>query len=228
MATFVLIPGAGSDGWFWHPVVDRLHALGHRCLAIDLPWNEAGATFAGFADGVVDTIAAERDRAADTDGGELIVVAQSLGGFVGPLVCARVRADLLVMIAAMVPAPGESAGEWWANTGFVSPEPFDEQEVFLHDVPTELAEASANHVCAPADSLFVDPWPLDEWPDVPTRFLLCRDDRFFTADFQRRVVHDRLGITPDEMSGGHLPFLAHPDELVDWLERYRTVAISRG
>jgi hypothetical protein len=20
-------------------------------------------------------------------------------------------------------------------------------------------------------------WPLDEWPPVPTRFLLCRDDR---------------------------------------------------
>ena len=56
---------------------------------------------------------------------------------------------------------------------------------------------------------------------MPTRFLLCRDDRFFPADFQRRVVRDRLGIDPDEMSGGHLPFLAQPDELVDWLEKYR-------
>ena len=65
------------------------------------------------------------------------------------------------------------------------------------------------------------PWPLAAWPDVPTRFLLCRDDRFFPAEFQRRVVRDRLGIVPDEMSGGHLPALAHPDELVGWLERYR-------
>ena len=70
----------------------------------------------------------------------------------------------------------------------------------------------------PASHLFDDPWPLERWPDVPTRFLLCRDDRFFPADFQRRVVRDRLGIDPDEMSGGHLPFLAQPDELVDWLE----------
>ena len=30
-------------------------------------------------------------------------------------------------------------------------------------------------------------------------FLLCRDDRFFPAEFQRRVVRERLGITPDEM-----------------------------
>jgi pimeloyl-ACP methyl ester carboxylesterase len=191
-------------------------------VAVDLPWNEAGATFADFANGIVEAIAADAGERANTDDGQLIVVAQSLGGFVGPLVCARVPADLLVMVAAMVPAPGESAGEWWTNTGFVGPQPFDEQEVFLHDVPADLVAASAEHVSAPADSLFVDPWPLAAWPDVPTRFLLCRDDRFFTADFQRRVVRDRLGITPDEMSGGHLPFLAHPDELVGWLERYRT------
>jgi len=56
---------------------------------------------------------------------------------------------------------------------------------------------------------------------VPTTFLLCRDDRFFPADFQRRVVTERLGITPDEMDGGHLPALAHPDELVERLEAAR-------
>jgi hypothetical protein len=57
---------------------------------------------------------------------------------------------------------------------------------------------------------------------VPTRFLLCRDDRFFPAEFMRRVVRERLGITPDEMDGGHLPALAHPQELVERLEVYRT------
>ena len=64
-------------------------------------------------------------------------------------------------------------------------------------------------------------WPLTAWPAVPTRFLLCRDDRFFPADFQRRVVRERLGIVPDEMAGGHLPALGHPDELVRRLETYR-------
>jgi len=59
---------------------------------------------------------------------------------------------------------------------------------------------------------------------VPTRFVLCRDDRFFPAAFMRRVVRDRLGITPDEMDGGHLPVLHHPHELVDRLEAYRTGA----
>ena len=66
------------------------------------------------------------------------------------------------------------------------------------------------------------PWPLAARPDVPTRFLLCRDDRFFPADFQRRVVRERLGVVPDEMDGGHLPALSRPIELVDRLEAYRT------
>ena len=42
----------------------------------------------------------------------------------------------------------------------------------------------------------------------------------FPASFQRRVVVERLGITPDEMVGGHLPALAHPAELVAHLVRY--------
>jgi len=38
--------------------------------------------------------------------------------------------------------------------------------------------------------------------------------RFFPAEFQRRVVFERLGIVPDEMIAGHLPALARPEERV--------------
>jgi hypothetical protein len=50
---------------------------------------------------------------------------------------------------------------------------------------------------------------------------LLRDDRFFPVEFQRRVVGERLGITPDEMAGGHLVALSCPKELADRLEAYR-------
>ena len=65
---------------------------------------------------------------------------------------------------------------------------------------------------------------------MPTRFLLCRDDRFFPAEFQRRVVRERLGITPDEMDGGHLPALGRPKELARRLDAYwpSVVAVSRS
>jgi hypothetical protein len=35
-------------------------------------------------------------------------------------------------------------------------------------------------------------------------------------------VRERLGIVPDEMDGGHCPFLSRPKELADRLEAYRT------
>jgi pimeloyl-ACP methyl ester carboxylesterase len=137
-------------------------------------------------------------------------------------VCTRLPVELLVLVAAMVPAPGESPGEWWVNTGHVFPDPFDPEAVFAHDLPPGLAGESLLHLREQSGTPFEQPWSLDAWPDVPTRFLLCRDDRFFPAEFQRRVVEARLGIVPDEMGGGHLPALARPDELVQRLEAYRT------
>ena len=132
----------------------------------------------------------------------------------------------------MVPSPGESAGEWWDATG--QPEAatqlarrlglpsgdFDPLVMFLHDVPDEVVRESAAHVVAQSGKPFEAPWPLTAWPDVPTRFLLCRDDRLFPAELQRRVVRERLGITPDEMDGGHLPALHSPDELARRLLEY--------
>jgi pimeloyl-ACP methyl ester carboxylesterase len=139
-------------------------------------------------------------------------------------VCERVPVDLMILVAAMVPRPGESAGEWWVNTGHAEsrgPEASDDPvETFLHDVPPDLARESEHHVHEQSGTVFAAPWPLNAWPDVPTRFLLCRDDRFFPAEFQRRVVQDRLGIVPDEIDGGHLPALSRPHELAARILRY--------
>ena len=84
-----------------------------------------------------------------------------------------------------------------------------------------VEEAFARGEKAQSGTPFEMPWPLGHWPEVPTRFLLCRDDRFFPAEFLRRVVVERLGIVPDEMGGGHLPALGRPKELASRLEAYR-------
>src|SRR5918997_3658996 len=226
MATYALIPGAGGDAWYWHRVVPELAARGHDVVTPDLPADDDSAGFAEYADVVVDAIG---DRA------DVVVVAQSLGGFTATLVCERVAVRLLVLVAAMVPTPGESAGDWWANTGWDAAhrdeaardgravgEEFDPREEFFHDVPDDVVAAAFAQV--PPDQSgapFEKPWPLDAWPDVPTRALLCRNDRFFPSPFMRRVVEERLGITPDELDSGHLPALAHPRELVERLEAYR-------
>lgn len=217
MATFVLIHGAGSDAWYWHLVVPELRDRGHDVVAVDLPCDDDSAGLSEYADTVVEAIGDRTD---------LVVVAQSLGGFTAPLVCDRVPVDLMVLVAAMVPKPGESPGDWWANTGFDNSPfdgGFDVMKTFFHDVPADVvAEAMARGERKQSDTPFEKPWPLFTWPDVPTKFLLCRDDRFFPAEFMRRVVKERLGITPEEMDSGHLPAFSHPKELAARLHAYAT------
>ncbi|MEV0382134.1 alpha/beta hydrolase [Nonomuraea sp. NPDC050643] len=212
MATFALIHGGGGSAWDWHLLEPELRRRGHDVVAVDLPVEDENAGLLDYADTVVEAVGDRR---------ELVVVAHSWGGFVGPLVCARTPADLLVLVTAMIPVPGEPPSEWWANTGFEKVE-LDTVELFLHDVPKEVAKELLTKERRQTDKAANEPWPLGAWPDVPTRFLLCRDDRFFTADFMRRVVRDRLGITPDEIDGGHAPMLARPKELADRLEGYLT------
>jgi len=228
MATYVLINCAGSDAWYWHLVAPELQARGHDVVTMDLPCDDDRAGLAEYTDTVVDAIGDRTD---------LVLVAQSMGGFTAPLVCDRVPVDVMVLVAAMVPRPGESPGDWWTNTGWEAARraqaerdgrpvdgAFDPIETFFHDVPADvIAEAMARGERAQSGTPFEKPWPLAAWPEVPTKFLLCRDDRFFPAEFQRRVVRERLGITPDEMDGGHLPALAHPHELAERLEAYRRV-----
>jgi pimeloyl-ACP methyl ester carboxylesterase len=217
VATFVLLPGAGSDSWYWHLVVPDLEAAGHDVVAVDLPVTDDAAGVDDYADVVVAAIGERHLEQA----GDVVLVAQSMAGFTAPLVCERVPVELMVLVAAMVPRPGESGGEWWTNTGHATAIASDDPvELFLHDVPDAVARASEQHVFAQSGAVFADPLPIDAWPDVPTRFLLCRDDRFFPAEFQRRVVRERLGIEPDEMDGGHLPALARPHELAQRLLRY--------
>ena len=232
MTTFLLLPGAGGEAWYWHLVAERLTSAGHRAVAVDLPADDESTGLAEYADLAVAALAGN-----PVD--DLVVVAQSLGGFTGPLLCGRLPVRLLVLVNAMVPVPGESPADWWENTGHHeaiadqgghswSWENFDLKSVFLHDVPAELvAEMMARGERQQSEGPFGQPWPPagyePAWPDVPTRFLQGRDDRFFPLEFQRRVVAQRLGwlgVTVDELPGGHLNGLSQPDEVAKRLLAY--------
>lgn len=223
--TYVLIPGAGGSAWYWHRVEAQLRKRGHDVVAVDLPADDERAGLAEYVDTIVTAIGERED---------VVLVAQSLGGFCAPLVCARRPVALLVLVNAMIPAPGETAGAWWASTGQGEAmrendrregrpvgAPFDIDTYFLHDVPPHIADALAGHARDEADVVFEQPWPLEAWPDVPTRVLVGRDDRLFPADFQRRIAEQRLGITCDDIDGGHLVALVHPARVADYLESCR-------
>ena len=221
MSTFALIHGAGDVGWSWHLVEAELRARGHGVVAPDLPAGDDALTLDDYADAVV---------AAVGDRPDLVVVGHSFGGFTAPLVAARRPVRALVLVAAMIPAPAESAEQWWGETGYAeavrrraardggltgSDDPF---VVYYHDVPRRLAEEAISRERAhPSPAASAQPWPLEAWPDVPTGFVLCTQDRFFPADFLRRVVAERLGVQPVEIAAGHCAALSRPAELADVL-----------
>jgi hypothetical protein len=213
MSSFILIPGAGTDSWYWHLLVGALRDRGHDAVPVDLPSADAAAGLPEYADAVVRAIGDRED---------VVVVAHSAGGFTAPLVCDRAPVGVLVLLQAMVPTPGEPPGDWWANTGYKDAGAGDHADLdtWFHDVPEPLAEEAMRHEIDQSDAPSIAPWPLAAWPDVPTRYLLCSEDRFFPAPFMRRVVRDRLGIVPDEIATGHMPMLAAPGELAGRLVGY--------
>jgi pimeloyl-ACP methyl ester carboxylesterase len=209
MATFALIHGGGGSAWDWHLVVPELRERGHDPVAMDLPCEDESAGWSDYVDTVVEAIG-DRPR-------PLVVVGHSLGGFTAPLIAERVPVDLLVFVAGMVLAPGELFEDWWTNTGY---EASGLDDVFFHDVPPELQAEATKHERDENSRALNEPWPLETWPNVPTRYLLCRDDRMFTADWARRHARERLGIEADEMDGGHYISISRPRELAERFDRY--------
>jgi pimeloyl-ACP methyl ester carboxylesterase len=223
--TFVLLPGAGGESWYWHLVAPRLRANGHEVVSPDLPAGDDSAGLREYA-----------EIAAAAVGGrtEVIVVAQSMASFFAPLLCELMDVRLMVLAAPMIPAPGESPGEWWMSSGQTPAQreqdaregrdpdaPFDVMTAFFHDVPEDVVqEAFARGEPRQSDTPFAEPWPLDRWPDVPTKVIACRHDRLFPLEFMRGLARERLGVEVDVIDTGHLPALSRPAELAERLDAY--------
>ena len=219
MSTFVLVPGAGGAAWYWHRTVPLLERAGPEAIAIDLPGDDPTAGLPEYTRLVADAIG-DRD--------DVVLVAQSLGGFTAPLVAAKVPLRGLVFVNAMIPSPGETPGAWWDNTGWLAARTaaaerggygteFDLAVYFLHDVPPEVAAAGAAHQRPEADAVFGSVCDFAAWPPVPIRAVAGADDRFFPAAFQRALAARRLGVDADVLPGGHLIALSRPAELADYL-----------
>jgi pimeloyl-ACP methyl ester carboxylesterase len=191
---------------------------------VTLPAADEGAGWSEYADAVVTAIGGRRD---------VVLVAQSLAGFTAPIVADRMSVDLIVMLNAMIPLPGETGNEWWANTGQgeaeqayfasvgLSPDTADDEiALYFHDVAPEVVEEAADHIPEQTMTPMVQPWPLESWPEVPTRVLIGADDRLFPADFQLRVAKERLGLDGDVIPGGHMVALSSPGPVADRLEAY--------
>lgn len=224
MATFVLIHGGGGDSTYWQPLTADLDRRGHSVIAVDLPNDDANADLFTYAATAITATAGHRD---------VIVVGHSYGGFTAPIVAEHLQATLLVLLQAMIPEPGESAAQWWENTGHTQAQreqaeadgrdpdaDVDLLDQMLQDTPRELADEMFATEHGESAMAFEQPWPLPAWPAIPTRVLVSRADRFFPLKFMQRVSRDRLSVEPDVMPGDHFPMLGHPAGVAQRLDTY--------
>ena len=164
MAAFVLIPGAGGVASYWSRVIPLLEQAGHQAVAVDLPGPDATAGLPEYVDLVV---------AGAGPFPSIVLVAQSLGGFTAPMAAERLSVDELVLVNAMIPLPGETAGEWWDATGSGAAREeaaqlggygeFDVASYFLHDV--DSAAVGPDDDRPESDAVFESRCDFTAWPE---------------------------------------------------------------
>lgn len=171
--TFVLVHGAGDVGWYWHLVEQRLRRRGHDVVAPDLPCDDDNA-------GLDDYVRTVEEAIGDRD--NLVVIGQSFGGYTATLLAARRPVRALVLVAGMIPVRGERPEDWFANTGWeeAMAEHADATVVPLPAPARSTPSSTMSHGLWPRRAMSRErhqsptpgrtPWPLEVWPDVPTRF----------------------------------------------------------
>lgn len=224
MTDFVFVPGAGGSAWYWHRVAGELVGRGHRARAVDLTGPDPEQGLDRYRELIV--------SAGRALGGPVVLVAQSFGGFSAPLACSALPVARLVLVNAMIPLAGETAGAWWDDVGWreeveasaardgrPAPDVSDVEALFFHDLPADVAAALRSRPDAGVEgpAVFSEPWPLLGWPAVPTSVLTGRADRLFPPPLQHRVARDRLGLEIELLPGGHLLALSQPRLLTDAL-----------
>jgi pimeloyl-ACP methyl ester carboxylesterase len=221
VTTFALIHGAWGTGWHWAGLPGALRALGHDAVAPDLPADPA-ATFDDYADVVVDAL---RDA-----GDDVTVVGYSLGGNTAPLVAARRPVRELIYLAAFIPEPGVSFNAMFARGDrMLLPEylaGLESRDGYSRWVDFDVYRATGSHDCdedvvrerfARSRRQYTTPYDrpcsLTAPPDVPTRYVLCSEDRLMNNAFWRPAVRERLGGDPVEIASSHSPMVSRPEEL---------------
>jgi pimeloyl-ACP methyl ester carboxylesterase len=228
---FVLVHGAwhGSDAWDHLRVA--LDRRGCRSIAVDLPIEDPAVDGSGYARVIA--------TAAATLGPEPpVVVGHSMAGISIPLVPRLTRVSRLVFLAGLIPEPGRSMSEVQAREdvlGDTSALARDSSGrsywtsrdaaigILYHDCKPALAGAAAGKLRPQARAPHAEACPLEAMPDVPTDYIVMREDRMIRPEWSRVAARERLGVEPVELGGGHSPMLANPEMLADAL-----VALAAG
>ncbi len=217
MSVFGLVHGAWHGAWVWELLAPELEVRGHRAVAVELPSDDVGKGLSDYAVAVADALG---------DAEDVVLVAHSLGALTVPLVPALRPVTRIVLVAGLVPRPGQSLidqlrGE---DRGILLPgnagrTPDEDKRtawtdgavairVLYHDADPQVAAAAFARLRPQAARPQVEKTPLERWPDVPTEYVVCALDRMLDPDYQRRQP-----FTQHTLASGHSPMLSQPSQL---------------
>lgn len=227
MSNFGLVHGGGFGAWCWSRVIPELETLGHRATAVDLTVEE-------FAAGAARCAEVASHAFAQVD--DIVVVGHSIAGLIIPLLASTRSVRCLIFLHALLPRPGQSVvDQVTAQPDMFNPDlatittPFWEDEAvavrfLLHDCQPEVAHDAFRRLRPEPGVLGREITPLQRWPDVPSAYIVCADDRIANPAWARRVARQRLGVAAIEIPGGHCPMLSRPKQLAEALDRCARVA----
>jgi pimeloyl-ACP methyl ester carboxylesterase len=216
----------GTADWCFASVAAELGARGHTAVAPDLPCDHPDAGAAAYADVVC--------AALGSTGDDVVLAGHSLGGITIPLVAERRPVRRMVFLCALLPTPGRPLSDRFGDADLFPPGP-GENTVRGEDGLTRWASdddaiAAMYADCDPAQARAAvvqlrpqaplpsrEPSPLMRWPDVPSSYVLCRDDLMVGAAWSRREAREQLGVEAIEWPGSHSPMLARPAQLAELL-----------
>jgi pimeloyl-ACP methyl ester carboxylesterase len=225
---FGLVHGAWHGAWCWDLVAAELRKRGHEPVAVDLPTEDPGAGGEVYADAVLDAL-----RPYD---GEIVLVGHSLGGLTVPLVADQRPVRRMVFLAALLPQPGCSFDETYAEEpdilmpglgagqthepdGSSRWQPQAAIAAMYPDAPPDVAVWAAHQLRSQHWRVSQEVTPLPAWPRAEVQVIACANDAVVNADWVRRSAKVRFGAEAQVIAGDHSPFLTRPVEVVDLLTR---------
>lgn len=220
---FGLVHGAWHGAWCWEDVEYALRDAGHDTIAVDLPIDDPNATFDDHAEIVADAM-----QGYDN----IVLVGHSRGGNIIPRVAGLIAVKRLIYVCGALHAtiteemaesnkgivasamPAFSAGILPAENNLAGYDLTKAREIFYHDCPEEKADWAIGQLRLQRRG---QERRLDVWPDTPSDYILCQEDRVINPEWSRYAAENWLNTEAVELPGGHSPFLSRPQLLASTL-----------
>jgi pimeloyl-ACP methyl ester carboxylesterase len=220
MSIFCLVHGSTQGPRGWELLVSELKARGHDCICVDLPTDQPDSSATAYARAIGKAL--EKSKSP-------IVVAHSASGLFLPLVPEYATVSRLVYLAAVLPMPGESflsqfqRDQEMYRPDFVGKDPTKDEalacQYLFHDCPPNVSQWALSTLRLMfAKEAIVERSPLARWPDVPSSYISCSEDRALNPDWWGTAARERLRADPIRIEAGHAPHVTRPATLATILD----------